>query len=250
MIMLIIIAIIGWLMGILVNYLADILPFKRTLGTPVCDKCGNTLPVFSYFIWKQKCPVCGQTHFLRKWLVNIFFILASLWLYLSPLSRLQITPGLVLLAFFGVVTVIDIEHRVILHPVSIVGALLGLFFGVWKHGWIITLLGGAAGYFSMLGLYYFGILVVRLRAKRYSALTEQEALGFGDVNLGGVIGLMLGWPAVWLGLFIGILTAGVVSFFYILVMLFKQRYNANLAIPYGPFLIFGAVVIMFIRWLI
>ena len=55
----------------------------------------------------------------------------------------------VLLLYFGVVTVIDLEQRLILHPVSLVGAVIGLVVGFWLHGWVDTLAGGAAGFLMM-----------------------------------------------------------------------------------------------------
>ncbi len=32
---------------------------------------------------------------------------------------------------------------------------------------------------------------------------NEEALGFGDVILAGVLGLILGWPFIWFGLLLG-----------------------------------------------
>jgi leader peptidase (prepilin peptidase)/N-methyltransferase len=248
MLIVVLIIVIGWFVGILVNYLADILPFKRRIGLPVCDKCGNNLSIIKYFSWKKECPTCGQKRSLRNWFLQLFYIFVALWLWFSPIARIEFIPGLILLAYFGVVTAIDIEHRVILHPVSIFGVFLGLVFGFWKHDIFRTMMGGAVGFLLMLCLYYLGILVVHIRAIKHPELKGQEALGFGDVNLGGVLGLILGWPGILAGLIIAILTAGAASFVYILVMIFKRKYSANLAIPYGPFLVIGAAVLLFYRW--
>ncbi len=71
------------------------------------------------------------------------------------------------------------------------------------------------------------------------------AFGFGDVTLAGLIGLVVGWPAVVLALLVGILAAGVFSLGYLLVMLARRRYTAFTAIPYGPFLILGASLVFY-----
>jgi leader peptidase (prepilin peptidase)/N-methyltransferase len=156
------------------------------------------------------------------------------------------------------VTVIDLEHRLILHPVSLIGVALGAGIGIYLHGVYLTLLGGAVGFGIMLILYYLGVGYVRLITRRKRKLAEQQAvesqeeqgemgegLGFGDVNLSGVIGLMLGWPGIIAGLILGIILAGIASLGYILFMVLSKRYHPNMALPYGPYLVAAAVVLLY-----
>jgi hypothetical protein len=50
-------------------------------------------------------------------------------------------------------------------------------------------------------LYFVGILVRTLDGTPAGRLLNlEEALGFGDVNLSGVLGLVLGWPLIIPGL--------------------------------------------------
>jgi prepilin signal peptidase PulO-like enzyme (type II secretory pathway) len=44
---------------------------------------------------------------------------------------------------------------------------------------------------------------------------------------------------------LGIMAAGVFSIGYVLVMLLRGRYSAFSPIPYGPFLIVGALLVYF-----
>jgi prepilin signal peptidase PulO-like enzyme (type II secretory pathway) len=238
----------GWLMGILVNYLADVLPIKRSLSKPLCDTCGSPFPLVNYLSWRRRCPSCGKKRSFRTWFIEIFFVITSTLLWIYPSIKLGFIPGLILLGYFAVIAIIDFEHRIILHPVVAFGIFLCWGGGVWLHGILRTLEGGLTGFGLMLLLYYLGILVVRMRLKKRVDLTEREAIGFGDVNLSGVLGLILGWPAILVGLFLTILSAGLVSFFYIMLMLAKHRYNPNLAIPYGPFLILGAAILLYLRF--
>jgi leader peptidase (prepilin peptidase)/N-methyltransferase len=76
---------------------------------------------------------------------------------------------------------------------------------------------------------------------------DEDALGFGDVNLSGVLGLLLGWPGITAGLFFAILFGGAVSLLVLLYMLVRRKYHAFQAIPYGPFLVAAAVVVLFFR---
>jgi len=155
--------------------------------------------------------------------------------------------GLLILAYFGIVVVIDYEHRLILHPISVVGAGIGLFIGSYLHGIGSALLGGVVGFGSMLLLYWLGEILLRLAARLRGQTVDDVALGFGDVNLSGVIGLLLGFPGVVLGLFLAILIGGAVSFLYLVFMLVLRRYRMFMALPYGPFLVSGAVILLFFR---
>jgi len=154
--------------------------------------------------------------------------------------------------YLGLVFVIDLEHRLILHPTSIFGALLGLGVGWLFHGIKTTLIGGMAGLIIMLTFYLFGMLFARIRANRMKKqgleADDEEALGFGDVILACVLGLMLGWPLIWFGLLLGILLGGLVTLPMLLVRLTSKRYNDDawmVFIPYGPFFIISTTLIIF-----
>jgi leader peptidase (prepilin peptidase)/N-methyltransferase len=248
MIAFLIVTLAGWLVGMVVNYLADFLPRQRRLSHPFCLQCESKIPLFRFFIWDRRCPVCHRNRSNRTWLVEIISVIASIWLWNKPPDPIGYWFGLVLLAYFILVVVIDVEHRLILHPTSAFGAILSLGLGAWMHGFPRTLLGGAAGFGVMLFFYLFGLLLIRL-LNRWRGLSlgdeDGEALGFGDVILGGVLGLILGWPGVFASIFLTILLAGAASFLYIILMVALQRYQSNQTLPYGPFLVLGAVILIY-----
>jgi len=130
----------------------------------------------------------------RTWVVEAVYIGISLWLWYHPPSRLGFAISLCLLVYFGIVTIIDIEHKLILNITSLVGAFLGFGVGVYLHGLVSTLLGGIAGFLAMLSLYLIGFGFMRIMGRWRGQKVEEEALGFGDVNLCGIIGLILGGP--------------------------------------------------------
>ncbi|MFH1634836.1 MAG: A24 family peptidase [Chloroflexota bacterium] len=241
------IALIGWLGGVLVNYLSDILPVRRRLAAPVCVYCYASPPVWNYLLWPRRCPECQRRRPWRVWAVEIVSIGASIWLWSSPPERLGYFWGLVLLLYFGVVMVIDLEHRLILHPVSVAGAVLGLGVGIGLHGVWQTLAGGAVGFVVMLGLYYLGELFARGVARLRGEILDEVALGFGDVNLAGVLGLILGWPGIVAGLLLAVMLGGIFSLLFVIALLVARRYRSFIAIPYGPFLVASAVALLFFR---
>lgn len=244
---LIVVGLIGWLGGMLVNYLSDVLPVKRRFVRPICVFCFEPQSPGNYLFWPRRCQECTSRRPWRVWIVELLYIGISLWLWFNPPEKIGFIMGLVLMLYFGVVVVIDLEHRLILHPVSWVGAALCLGIGWHLHGLSRTLIGGAVGFGLMLGLHTFGTFFARWISRRRGEIITEEALGFGDVNLSGVLGLLLGWPGILAGLLVAILIGGAVSLLYLLIMVASRRYRLFTAIPYGPFLVAGAVFLLFFR---
>ena len=237
---------LGLLAGMLVNYLSDVLPVFRKPSRPVCTHCGQVQTLRDYFIWPRRCPHCGKRRGLRTWTVEILYTGLFIWLYQDASATLFLPfwLGAVIWVYFGVVAVIDIELKLILHPVSIAGAVIGLAVGIYLHGLGSTLIGGAAGYGIMLLLYWLGAVFTRL-TRRLQGDDEEVALGFGDVNLAGVLGLIGGWPNILLNLVLSVMIAGLASLAIVAVSLLLRRYKAFMAIPYGPFLVAGAAMLLF-----
>ncbi|HXU84783.1 MAG TPA: A24 family peptidase [Verrucomicrobiae bacterium] len=69
------------------------------------------------------------------------------------------------------------------------------------------------------------------------------AFGMGDVYLLVGVGLMLGLTSAFTGLLSGLLAAGLV----LVVLLAARRIGRRTYVPYGPFLIFGALWGIFVR---
>jgi leader peptidase (prepilin peptidase)/N-methyltransferase len=149
--------------------------------------------------------------------------------------------------YFGVVVIIDLEHRLIMHPISLVGVALGLYIGIVINGILDTIIGGIIGFGIMWLMFKFGELILGWISKLRGQDTDEVALGFGDVNLSGVLGLMLGWPGIVVGLLIAILLGGIVSLIYLVILLIVRRYQLFSSLPYGPFLVAGAILIIYFR---
>ncbi len=249
-IILIIPILIGWLAGLAVNYLADVLPITRRLSQPTCPQCN------AQFAWKdylllRPCPN-GHPRKFRLWIVQAVMLAISTYIWIKPPLKLGYLLGLPLIIYFGIVFVIDMEHRLILHPTSIFGSFLGLLVGTVAHGVRDTLLGGLGGLLIMLAFYYFGVLFARMRTKRMLAMgqeaDDEEALGAGDVILITILGFILGWEWIWVGLLFGILLGGFFSLLLILWLMISRKYEKNalmLFIPYGPYFITSAFVIIY-----
>lgn len=232
---------VGILVGILINYFSDSLPHRRRPTPPLCNHCGHRVTLFDYLTLRQ-CIYCGNRRRFRWLVVYAVSIGVVTWTQIFPV-RLGFWLSLIVFILFGVISVIDIEYRAVLIESVIVGGVIFLAIGIYRHGIISTLIGGAFGFFVMFLLYWFGKVVLGLRNK---ASFDEEALGFGDVNLFAIIGFLLGWPAILLALWIAIFSAGAVSLIIMIYLLLRKRYRSNIAIPYAPFLIFGAFTLLYL----
>ncbi len=249
---------LGFAAGAAVNYFSDVLPRKRRIVQPFCLKCGRPLSYWNYLIWPRCCPHCGRRRTWRTWLVEGISVVAASWLWLTPPRLLGFLLGLFLLIYFGIIIVIDMEHRLILRPTSIAGAILGLILGTYLHGWSAsgyslleglksTLLGGIAGYGVLYAFYFLGIWFGRIISRLRHEVLDEEALGFGDVNLAGVLGLIMGWPWILICLLLGFLIGALMGVLYMLMRLLSRRFSWFDPFPYGPSLVSSAIILLYFR---
>src|SRR5215216_7007263 len=251
--------VLGWAAGLFINYVSDVLPRTRRLSQPTCSSCETLFPWVDY-LTLHACRNCGKKRSLRTWLVQILAVASFVYFWLVPSKALGFPLGAIVLIYFGIITVIDLEHRLILHPTSLAGAVLGLLVGTLIHsradGFLVgigkSLLGGLFGFGMMFLLYQLGTLVARVRTRKMQAAgqadDEEEALGGGDVYLAGVLGLMLGWDFIVSALAWGIILGGLISLLFLIALIVRRRYSSEALmtfIPYGPFFIIAASLFLF-----
>ncbi len=211
---------------------------------PVCHTC-HTPMSFTKYILGKKCQACGSNPRHRFWYLMTWLPLIFVLLTLFPIPEFRIGDIYLLLTFYTMVFVMDVEHHVILFPLTLAGLVFGAYFGIQYHGILNTIYGGLAGGGIMLIFYWLGILYIRQIRKTSNPAMNEVALGFGDVTLSLVLGLILGWPGIMGGLFFGIILGGLISGGFLLIKVGVKKYAPNdLILPYAPFLIIGAFLIM------
>lgn len=245
-------ALFGLALGAVLNVLADDLPQRTQLRQPRCPACDQRyapvqrVAVLAFLSGRGRCGFCDASLALRRVVVEIVSALLLVFLYDKFGLTVKFLLLAVLLEGLWLITIIDLEHRLILYvtifPMAGIAILYGLFGA--DHGWSRTLTGGLVG-FGVVYLVYllgwaFGAVAARARGEPLSEIP----FGGGDVNLAAVIGLAVGWSGVLLSLFITVMTGGLGALFYLLLMSLRRRYNVFTAIPYGPFLVLGAVVLL------
>jgi leader peptidase (prepilin peptidase)/N-methyltransferase len=228
-------ALLGLIVGGLVNRLGTDLPTRRGVTLPHCPYCGRERPWWqwislpSYVVGRARCPSCGASIRLRYPLVGLGLAVTYgyLWTLLGVSIRLPLY--LVYTAVFAIVLVTDFERRLILNRVMYPAILFAVAAGFItpKMTWWSTLAGGGIAFVLFLIIGIVG-----------NAVFGSGALGGGDVKLALFVGLITGFPLVIEAMVLTILIGAVISGFLLLTRLRKLRDH----VPYGPFLVAGGFI--------
>jgi|SRR5687768_1508552 leader peptidase (prepilin peptidase)/N-methyltransferase len=230
----------GALIGSFLNVCIHRLPRCESIVWPGshCPSCGTTIayydniPLFSYLWLMGHCRTCRSSISMRYPVVEAVNAAG----YVMILATFGLTWTTVLYsALFSallVVTGTDLTHRIIPNVVTVPGIVIGLFGAatVLPIGLMNALLGVAIG---------GGILWALAWASPY--LFGKEGMGGGDIKLLAMIGAFLGWKPALLTIMVGSLSGSLIGLSLIGLGLMKR----DEYIPFGPFLVFGALVSMF-----
>jgi len=155
--------------------------------------------------------------------------------YLSHLSFLSY------LLFSGLVVVffVDLEHQII--PDEIVIPLIVLF-SLYRLFPLLTSpprpliseMGEAGRFLPFIAAAGSFVLFYSVYA-----LTKNKGMGFGDVKLAFLMGLVLGWPKTAVAFYLAFLTGAI--FGVILILLGKAKLRQKIA--FGPFLSFSTIAV-------
>ena len=231
---------LGALIGSFLNVCIHRLPRCESIVWPGshCPSCGTTIeyydniPLLSYLWLMGRCRTCQRPISIRYPVVEA----ANAAGYVMILATFGLTWTTVLYsALFSallVATGTDLTHRIIPNVVTVPGILLGLLGAatVLPVGFVNALLGVAIG---------GGILWALAWASPY--LFGKEGMGGGDIKLLAMIGAFLGWKPALLTVMVGSLSGSVIGLSLIGLGLMKR----DEYIPFGPFLVLGALVSMF-----
>jgi leader peptidase (prepilin peptidase)/N-methyltransferase len=235
-------AVLGLLVGSFLNVVIHRVPRGESVVRPSsrCPDCGreirarHNVPVFGWLVLRGRCAGCGRRISVRYPLVELgtAVLFALLALRLDP-------PDLPAYLYFGAIGIalalIDLDCRrlpnAIVLPSYPVLAVLLTASAWWRDDWWSLARAGVGG----AALFAFYLLL---------ALAYPAGMGFGDVRLAGVLGGVLGylsWTALLLGAFGGFLLGAVAG----VVVLAAGKGGRKTALPFGPFMIAGALVAIF-----
>ena len=242
----VLVAIIGILMGIIINYFADVLPHSPGLPAPTCANCEHPFSIKDYLV-KFQCSECGTRLPARSIIVMIVTVALSVLMKIYPPALLGYWAALPVATLLGVIFVIDIEHHAILLKTTGVGFVLFLVYGIIFLGWEKALFGSLGGLAITLVFYILGIIVSKLVGVIRKKQISEVAFGLGDVMAATIFGLLDGGPAIVGVIIIAIASFALVSVITLIVLILTKKYSAfSNALPFAPFLILGIVVIFYL----
>jgi len=233
-------ALLGAAIGSFLNVCIDRIPAGKSLVTlpSHCDACGHHLsvkdlmPVFSYLWLRRRCRYCHAPIPWRLFWVELgsgLLLALVYWRYGLSID-FAITASYCYL--FIVLMVIDLEHKLILnkivYPAMVVALLISIFLPqsrIIPLPWPETVdgvIGGAIGFVLLL----------------IPALIYRGGMGWGDVKMAGLIGLVTGFPLVFVALLMGVILGGLVAG----ILLLLRKKTRKEPIPFGPFLAVATIV--------
>lgn len=235
-----VVAVFGLLIGSFLNVVIWRVPRDESVVRPpsACPECGRAIrprdnvPVVSWLLLRGRCRDCAAPISRRYPLVElatgvVFAVMAVRFGLDAAL------PAFLYLAAIGVALwMIDLDvkrlpNAIVLPSYGVAGGLLTVAAaatGEWG-----SLLRAVLGMAALFGLYFL------------LALVYPAGMGFGDVKLAGVLGLYLGWlgwAEVVSGGFLGFLLGGVIG----LALMAVRRAGRKSQIPFGPFMLAGALI--------
>lgn len=217
--------------GMIVGSFLNVVIYRAKTGQSIikpksfCPQCQHILawydlfPVVSFILLRGRCRYCHQKISRQYPLVELSAGIIFLFFYfqdgLSARLLLDFWLGSVLLVIF----VYDLKYYLILDKFILIGAVPALFRSIFTNApsFPSALLG------SLIGGGFFALIVLSSRGRW---------MGGGDVKLGFLMGLILGWQHILVALFLAFVGGALVGVFLIA----GKKKNLKSAVPFGTFL--------------
>lgn len=202
----------------------------------MCVHCGcqltwsENIPLLSFILLHGKCRTCHKRipadYFVVEFATPLLLVFAaSADLAYGISNPLHIWRDLFFVALLVVVFVYDAKYYLILTRVVYGGAIVGFLINYFAlHISPVNMLVGA-----LAGAGFFWAQYV---------LSHGRWIGGGDVRLGFMMGVLLGWPNILVALFMAYVLGAVVS----LGLLALRKKTLKSQLPFGTFLALGTFV--------
>jgi prepilin signal peptidase PulO-like enzyme (type II secretory pathway) len=250
---LLLIFVLGLFIGSFLNVLVDRIPKNESIVFPPsrCDNCKKHIPWYDLIPVLSFIMLCGKCRFCKTKLsyyypvieitTGILFALTFFFVIQPSATSLQqlafsfiyflfITSCLIVIFFTDLKSGIIPDKILVVATVATVVWLLfhNSLFMIHDSSFIINRLLAAAGAF----IFFLAIYL----------LTRGRGMGFGDVKLSFFLGLLLGFPGIFITLYIGFLTGAFVG---VILIIWRKKKLRGSTIPFGPFLVLGSLVVFF-----
>lgn len=267
---LILVGLIGIIAGGIVNVLADDVPPRRDEDGAFGDYGRPQRPHYPDGTPRPRIAWLGLTAFLfgkrtspggskLSWRHPIVEIVTAILMVITAsittstgapkAEGLQLVFWLVYMPIMVLITVIDLEHKLILFVVIIPSAAIALIDALLTPvnnppSLLDALIGGVAGFIIFFILYNGGFLFTYLMSKLQGREINEIAFGYGDVMMSMLSGLILGWQAWIFATFITIFLGALGALLYLITRGIARKYSMYTALPYGPYIVIGTLIML------
>jgi leader peptidase (prepilin peptidase)/N-methyltransferase len=249
--------VVGVLAGGVVNALSDDLPQRRNPRAPRYPD-GAARPALAWlglsaFLFGKHTSPGGARLGWRYPLAEISTgaLFALTWLTAGQredVDVLQLAFFLTYMAIFVLITVIDLEHRLILFVVIIPSYVLALLDAVttrFRPDLGQALLGAAIGFGIFFLVYLGGFLFTKVMGRMQGREITEVAFGYGDVMLITLSGLILGAGPLLLTMFITVFLGAAGAIIYLVARRVRGKHvSAFTPLPYGQYIVIATVLML------
>ncbi len=236
---------LGLFVGSFLNVCIDRLPRGQSIIKPRshCAACNRELgnldliPLFSYLWLRGRCRYCQDPIPLRLPIVEgMTGLLFALLCWKFGLG-LELSISLVYASLLIAIFVIDLENQLVLDKVIYPGMALALAFSFFWPGLEGMSMVSGEALSKVLSSLAGGALGLAAMALPY-ILTHRRGMGMGDVKLGALVGLMTGFPLVFVAILLSWIGGGLVA----AILLALKVKKLKDPIPSATFLVISAMV--------
>jgi len=247
-------AVAGLLLGGVVNWLADTFPQRFIPQAPkYLDGALRPRKAWSgllAFLTGARKSAGGAKLSWRYPLVEIGMIALYVYIALAFPVSIRSVIWMINIVFLMLITVIDLEHRLILYvvivPACVVALVGSAIVGVVPFQ--DYLIGGAVGFGLFFIFFLGGVLFISVMASARGEAVDEVAFGFGDVLLATLSGFMLGWQALIFAILLTVFLGAFGAIMYLVVQwIGRGKYVMFTALPYGQYIVIGTLIMLIWR---
>ena len=226
--------IIGALLGSFFNVCIYRIPNKKSVVNPPshCYNCNTRLkpldlvPILSWTLLRGKCRYCGENVSKQYPLIEGATGLLFVFLYLKFGFTIELLKYMIFTSILIVIGIIDFKTQDIYDSTIIFLGISGVVFTI-----IEFFMNKQISFISV-------ILGIAIPALIIAIFAWFGAMGWGDVEIIGVVGLFLGFKLNMLNLFISIVLGGIVAF---VLMIWKRRGGKD-TMAFGPYIALSSYI--------
>ncbi len=215
-----------------------------------CPHCKRTvrwfdnIPLLSFLILSAKCRDCGEKISWQYPLVEfttgiIFGVVGNYFFNVSDFSSWLLTAYyLAVFSLLMIIFVYDFKYMEIPMLIIWIGVAMSLIYFIFSDWQTFSSAASILDLRTTSGI--LGAMIASGFFFALAAYSKETWMGYGDVYLGILAGLIVGWPNILTALTLSFTIGALISVFLIIF----QKKTMKSQVPFAPFLITGVYLVV------